>query len=95
MKRNKDIEQKGWDEFRATGLLLFINQMLHLFGWVIVVAVDNETRKIYEVYPARTNFRGFSTADVQKSYLKITEYMKNESENLLKTFDTFKRINKK
>lgn len=52
------VEKKGWKEFRDTGLLWFINSILHLFGWAIVIAI-NEDGEITDAYPARVKFRGF------------------------------------
>ena len=50
--------KKSWEEFRATGLLWFINTILHMFGWAIVVNIEHG--EIIDVYPARVEFRGFS-----------------------------------
>ena len=49
------VIRKEWEEFRKSGLLWFINMMLHVFGWAIVYEYENE--KITSVYPARTNSR--------------------------------------
>ena len=51
------IDKKTWDEFRSTGLLLFVNTMLHIFGWAIVVKYDDDDS--ITAYPARVKFRGF------------------------------------
>lgn len=52
------MEKKEWKEFRESGLLWFINSILHLFGWSIVFEIsDNE---IISIYPARVTYRGFS-----------------------------------
>lgn len=76
------IERKTWAEFKKTGLLLFINQILHVFGWVICYDVENG--EIKSVYPARTKFRGFDNKDVSESYIKISEYLKDNADELLK-----------
>ncbi len=78
----KMVTRKGWTEFRATGLLLFINQILHVFGWAIVFEIEND--EIQNVYPARVKFRGFDDKDVGESYTKISEYMKANVNKLLK-----------
>lgn len=39
------VTKKEWIEFRSTGLLLIINQILHIFGWVIVYEMDSEEVK--------------------------------------------------
>jgi len=76
------VTKKEWSEFRATGLLLIINQFLHIFGWSIVFEFDGEIVK--SVYPARVKFRGFSDKDVEENYTKISEYMKANADELCK-----------
>ena len=76
------VTKKEWSEFRNTGLVLFINQILHVFGWAIVFEMDNDC-EIKTVYPARVKFRGFDNDSVSKSYQKISEYMKNNASELL------------
>ena len=79
------ISEKSWEEFQKTGLLLFINQILHVFGWTIVIEIEGEDNlKVIRGYPARTNFRGFHDKNVEESYIKISEYMKNNADELLK-----------
>ena len=77
------IEAKTWEEFRETGLLLLVNQFLHIFGWAIVVDVD-ENDNVTSCYPARVRFRGFSNESTLNAYVKISQYMKNNAETLLK-----------
>lgn len=76
------VTKKTWAEFRATGLLLFINQILHVFGWAICFEIEND--QVKNVYPARVKFRGFNNKDVGESYIKISEYMKDNVDELLK-----------
>lgn len=71
------IERKTLNEFRKTGLLLFVNQFLHIFGWAIVVDTDTD-----EMYPARVKFRGFDEKNTADAYIKLSEYMKDNSEVL-------------
>lgn len=74
------VERKTWEEFRNLKLLWFINQTLHLFGWAIVVNIENE--KVVDCYPARVKFRGFSEKDNTEGYIKLTEYLKNNIDEL-------------
>jgi len=74
------VTKKDWNEFRNTGLVLFINQILHVFGWAIVFEVEND--EVKSVYPARVKYRGFNENSVSKSYQKISEYMKNNASDL-------------
>ena len=75
------VAEKSWEEFRETGLFVFLNTFLHIFGWAIVMEIDNG--KILRVYPARVKFRGFDEKSTEKAYLRITEYMNNNSSVLL------------
>ena len=75
------IKKKSWCEFRKTGLLWFVNCTLHLFGWAIVIEAENG--EIKDVYPARVKYRGFSEKDNSEGYIKVTEYFKENAENLL------------
>jgi cephalosporin-C deacetylase-like acetyl esterase len=85
------LEKKTWAEFQNTGLLLIVNQFLHIFGWAITVVCevggvdgDGNVTEVIEVYPARTDFRGFAPGDVTKAYQKITQYMKDNVDQLEK-----------
>jgi hypothetical protein len=77
------VQKKEWKEFRKTGLLLIINQVLHIFGWAIVCKLD-DNENVIEIYPARVKFRGFDNSDTDEAYQKITKYMAENSEQLLK-----------
>lgn len=74
------VNKKSWEEFRATGLLVFINSFLHIFGWSIVMDIENE--KVTSVYPAQVKFRGFSEESQTKAYNKLTYYMKENGNKL-------------
>ena len=73
------VTKKSWDEFRETGLLLIINQILHIFGWVIVVVEDESN--VIEVYPARVKFRGFGEKSTEDAYKKVSAYMIDHGSN--------------
>ena len=73
--------QEAWSKFRKAGLLLFINQFLHIFGWAIKVEIENGV--VINAYPDRVKFRGFDEKSVSEAYIGISEYMKENSENLL------------
>jgi len=75
------VEEKTWEEFRSTGLLLYINQILHIFGWAVVAEYD-EDKNFKRMYPARVKFRGFDSKSVANSYIKISKYLK-ENINVL------------
>ena len=73
------IERKTWNEFRDTGLFLFVNSFLQIFGWSLVYSTDKD-----EVYPARSKFRGFDNKSVAKAHRKLSAFMKDEADQLYK-----------
>jgi len=77
----KTVERKSWDEFRTTGLVLIINQLLHIFGWALVFEVNKEG-DVEKCYPARVTFRGFDNDSTDDAYKKVAQYMKNNSDEL-------------
>ena len=74
------VDKKSWEEFRDTGLVLIINQILHIFGWAIVFEVENN--EVKNVYPARVKFRGFDNDSTDESYKKVSEYLKRNIKEL-------------
>lgn len=80
-KQQNIINKKSWEEFRFTGLLLFINQILHVFGWAIIFQID-EHDDLTEVYPARVKFRGFEGEAVTNAYRKMTDYLSDNIHEL-------------
>ena len=82
MSSNKEmVTEKSWDEFRDSGLLWFINTILHTFGWAIVVEMDKG--EIIRCYPARVKFRGLSEERNTEGYKQLSNYMKQEADNLV------------
>ena len=82
------VTKKSWEEFRKSGLLLIINQTLHIFGWAICFDFEDyneetDTGKIIAIYPARVKFRGFDNKSVDESYIKVSKYMVENSKKLL------------
>lgn len=75
------IQEKTWEEFKATGLLLYINQILHVFGWAITCEVEHGN--VIRAYPARCKFRGFDPKNISDSYIKISEWMDQHHNELL------------
>jgi len=76
------VTKKGWSEFRSTGLVLIINQILHVFGWALVFEIENN--EIKNVYPARVKFRGFGNNSTSEAYKKLSKYMVENAEELNK-----------
>lgn len=80
------MEEKTWKEFRESGLLWFVNTILHLFGWAIVV-YTNDNGDIENVSPARVSWRGFSVESNEKGYKSVTKFLSENIEDLLKEVD--------
>jgi len=78
------VHKKAWEEFRAAGLLWWINTTLHMFGWALVIEISDETGEIVDAYPARVKFRGFDEKSNTEGYIKVSTYLAENSETLLK-----------
>lgn len=74
------VYKKEWSEFKNTGLLLIINQILHIFGWSLVFEIEND--EIKNVYPARVKFRGFDNSSTDKAYKQLSKYMLENAKEL-------------
>ncbi len=78
----KMVEPKSWEEFQSTGLLLLVNQFLHIFGWAIAFRYD-EDKKLIDVKPCRCKFRGFDSKPQDEAYKNVSQYMKDNADELL------------
>lgn len=67
------INKISWKEFKDSGILWWINMILHTFGLAIVL--DMEDGEIKDVYPARVKYRGFGEKNNAEGYIKVSEYM--------------------
>ena len=76
------VTRKSWEEFRESGLFWFINSILHVFGWAIVIQIDNDNKDT-DVYPSRVQFSGFNENANTRGYKKVTEYLKENIDDLL------------
>lgn len=72
------LTRKTGKEFRDSGLLWFINTTLHMFGWAIVLDMSTD-----EIYATRVKFRGFTEKLNTEGYIKVSEYLKENVEELL------------
>ena len=76
------VNRKTWQEFKDTGMLWFANMILHAFGWSIVC--DIEEGKVINAYPARVAFRGFTEQINSDGYIKLSQFIVDNAETLLK-----------
>lgn len=75
-------KQKAWLEFRQSGLFVFVNQFLHIFGWAIVVDLGDDMQ-VVSAYPQRVKYRGFEVEINDEAYKRVSEYMKNNANDLV------------
>lgn len=83
------VNEKSWKEFRESGLLWFVNTILHTFGWAIVIEEvkypdgnGGQVVEITDVYPARVKFRGFAEEINTDGYKKVSKYLKDNVDEL-------------
>lgn len=75
------IDKRTWQEFSDAGLLWWVNRILHLFGWAIVLQVEDDDT-ISDVYPARCEFRGFTAELETRNFKKLSAYLKTHIEEI-------------
>lgn len=75
------VNRISWKEFRDSGMLWWINMMLHTFGLAIVLDIEDE--EVKDVYPARVKFRGFGEKNNTEGYIKVSKYMNKNAGILL------------
>lgn len=75
------VNRISWKKFRDSGMLWWINMILHTFGLAIVF--DMEDGEIKDVYPARVKYRGFGEKNNTERYIKVSEYINKNAGILL------------
>lgn len=75
------INRISWKEFKDSGMLWWINMILHTFGLAIVFDMDGE--EVKDIYPARVKYRGFEEKSNAKGYVKVSKYMNKNAGILL------------
>lgn len=79
--REKMVNKISWKEFKDSGMLWWVNMILHTFGLSIVF--DMEDGEVKKVYPARVKYRGFGEKNNTEGYIKISKYMNKNAGILL------------
>lgn len=88
MNIKRDFKQDEWTkeitgkEFRESGALWFVNQILHLFGMALTWNPDTD-----EIKATICRFRGFDEKSITNGYKKLTRYLKNSVKDLEKECD--------
>lgn len=78
----KVVNKKTWKQFRDSGLLWWINMILHTFGWAIALNV-NEEGEITDAFPARVKYRGFGEKENTDGYIRVSKYIKENVDDLV------------
>lgn len=81
-KGNPMIDRRDWKEFQESGMLWWINRIIHTFGYSIVLEIDTNN-KVVGAYPARVAYRGFSEKVENEGYSNVSRYMRNNAEDLV------------
>jgi len=71
------MRRMTWTELQDSGLLWWINRILHTFGVAIVIS-KNAEGLIDGVYPAEVDFRGFSEESEANGYAKVNTFIKQK-----------------
>lgn len=79
--RETMINKISWKKFRDSGMLWWINMILHTFGLAIVLDIEDE--EVKDVYPARVKYRGFGEKNNTEGYIKVSEYMNKKCRNII------------
>lgn len=82
-KKKIMVKKSSIAEFRSTGLVVFVNMILHIFGWAIAFEIGANGEAL-NMFPARTKFRGFDEKSQTQAYIKISKFMVKNSAKLLK-----------
>ena len=75
------VDKKSWKEFRDSGMLWWINMILHTFGWALVMDIE-EDGSITNCYPARVKFRGFGEQNNTDGYIKVSKYLEENIKDI-------------
>lgn len=77
------VDKRSWKEFRNSGMLWWTNMILHTFGWAITLELDDDG-EVIRAFPARVKYRGFSEKSNTVGYQRVSQYMKDNAEDLVK-----------
>ena len=84
MKLNREFEQGKHikkitgKEFKESGMLWFVNSILHVFGLALTWNPETDA-----IEPVVTKFRGFEEKFNDAGYKALTEYMRDNSIDLI------------
>ena len=78
-EENEFLKEIPIEKFQNSGMLWFINSLLHNFGLCIAYDTDKE-----RLFPAITKFRGFDEKNNDLGYKRLATYMVDNAEEFLK-----------
>lgn len=91
MEIKRDFEEEEWvkeisgKQFRDCGMLWLVNSLLHLFGMAIIWEPETD-----ELRAVITKYRGFNEEANDSGYKKITEYIRDNVNELIKDVESLK-----
>ena len=65
------IGADSWLEFQKSGMLWWVNRILHTFGWAVVFEFNEGV--LIGAYPQRVEYLGFSEEDDEKGLQAFKE----------------------
>ncbi len=68
------MKRATWREFSDSGVLWWVNRILHTFGWSIVYEV-NDDGDVLDVFPARTDWLGFPPKTDEEHCRKFRDHL--------------------
>lgn len=77
----KDSQKVDYLGFAETGLLVFVNVFLNIFGWCIGFT-QNEEGEFTGMVPVRAKTRGYDEQVTLWSYEAVTKFMGREAFNI-------------
>lgn len=72
----EDTRRQTWESFRESGMLWMANRVLHVFGWAIVVEIDDATETIIGAHPRRCTWRGFSPESEARGFRSVSRFLR-------------------
>jgi len=69
-------------DFVGTGMLWFVNRILHAFGFQLSYDADPTTGALSDFYVCRTIYRGFGDAIEDEGYQNVAEYLSTTAPSL-------------
>jgi hypothetical protein len=76
-EENEYIKEITGKEFQESGALWFVNSILHLFGMAITWNPETD-----ELKASLCRFRGFDSKNNDAGYMKLTQYLKDNIEQI-------------